>query len=155
MFKLIITILTFFLSLDLQAQTLTVTGNWSLSISASSLTEAGSDFAGTYTSASNQTYIDIDDKKKNYSWQIDVRKSDINWNPSLLLSVRRTGNGNHSGQAPSGGTTLIQLSNSNQEFFRGRKDNFDIPIEYRLSGVSVTIPSQSYSTTVIYTYTIQ
>jgi hypothetical protein len=155
MFKLTVTILLFlFLNPAIYAQVLTVTGNWSLSISASSLTEAGNDFTGTYTSASTQTYIDVDVKKKNDNWRIDVRKSDINWNPALILSVRRTGNGNSSGPAPNGGTTFIQLTNSNQEFFRGRKDNPDIPVEYRLSGISVTIPAQSYSTTVIYTLTI-
>ncbi len=136
------------------SQVITATGNWSVHISAMSLPEAGTNFNSTYTSSAGQTFIDIDDRNKKYNWRIDVRKSDLNWNSNLLLYIRRTGNGVTKAGAPLGGTNFQLLTNTNQYFFHGTRDNFLIPLQYQLTGVSVTLPAQNYSTNIIFTYTV-
>ncbi len=140
-----------------------VSGNWSYSLMASDLMEAGSDFSGTYTSSSNQVLIDVFQDFflynlfLNYRWRIDVMKSDIDWDSNLILQARRTGNGNpfwnfFPGNV-TGGLSYQQITNSNQSFFNGRKSRYNIPIQYRISGVSVLIPAKTYITTIVYTVT--
>ncbi|HFA52186.1 MAG TPA: hypothetical protein ENJ95_24475 [Bacteroidetes bacterium] len=138
-----------------------VTGEWNYSVSVNDITEAGNDFQGTYSSASNQVLIDVRQRNFffdlffNYNWRVDIRKSDIDWHPNLVLSARRTGNGSplfFSGNV-NGGTTYQQVSNANQSFFSGNRSRLDIPVQYRISGVSVLLPAKAYTTTVVYTVT--
>lgn len=132
---------------------ITATGSWSKTLTSADVPDAGTDITGTHTSASNQVLIDVEwPQKSNYRYRVTVRKSDVSWNASLLLYVKRTGNG--TGQRTiSGGTSYILLSSTNQTFFTGNRDRFNVPIQFQITGVSVLIPAQTYSTTVIYTVT--
>lgn len=136
---------------------ITLTGNWVFSVSATDISEAGRDFTGTHLSAANQVLVDIFRTQGNspFNWKVDVRKSDVDWVPSLQLFVRRTGDGYapNGSSSISGGITFQLLTNTNQAFFNGRRNYYDIPIQFQLSGVSVLLPSKTYSTTVMYTVT--
>lgn len=140
---------------------ITATGQWDYTVSDFDITEAGLDFQGTYASAASQVEIDIFRAGGffvnlfNYNWQVDVRLIPNDWNNALVLSARRTGNGSpffFNGNI-NGGTSYLQLSTSNQNFFNGNRTWFDIPVQYRLSGVSVLLPAKTYSATVLYTVT--
>lgn len=138
-----------------------VNGNWSYALNSTDLTEAGSDFSGTYASASNQILIDITyPSNANVKWEVHVEKQDIDWHSDLDLYVRRTGNGTGQGGGNSNGfvqlgTSYQLITNNSQFFFKGRKKRFDIPIQYEIRGVSVLIPAKTYETTIIYTVTEQ
>ncbi len=136
-------------------------GQWDYTVSNLDITEAGTDFQGTYSSAASQVTIDVfqDNFWLNlllaYNWQVSVRMTQIDWNPNLILSARRTGNGNpffFNGPI-SGGTSYLQLSTANQNFFNGQRSRYDIPIQYRISGISVLLPAKTYTATVVYTVT--
>ncbi len=152
-------IFAFFLGMTYSQLGIQVNGDWNYSIATTDISEAGLDFTGTYASASNQILIDITyPNNANVKWEVHVEKQDIDWDSSLDLYVRRTGNGNGQGNGNGNGFvqlgTAYQLITSNSQFFfKGRKRRTDIPIQYELRGVSVLIPAKAYETTIIYTVT--
>jgi len=88
----------------LRAQTISLTGSWTLTIDVSNLIGGpGTDLTDMYESAANQIVINVS-ATGNTSWRVDVRKSDITWPGQFHLDVRRTGNGTGNGTV-SGGLT--------------------------------------------------
>lgn len=136
---------------------ITVTGSWSTVLPVASVTEAGNDFQATYTSAANQVLLNFFKIQGNspFNYRIDIRKSDIDWNASLKLYARRSGDGNPltGNTGISGGTTFQLLTNTNQLFFSGYRGRDNVPVQFQLTGVSVLIPAKTHTTTVIYTIT--
>lgn len=133
----------------------TVSGTWNYSLSASSITEAGTDFYGTYESASNQLIFNKN-KTKNQkpNWVVQVKKSDILWHTNLKMWIRRTGNGSGvQNSSISNGSNYQEVQNSNIQFFDGYEEVNEIPIQLKISGVSVIIPVNSYYTLLIFTVT--
>lgn len=131
-------------------QDITVTGSWTENIDASDLQAgAGSDLIDTYESASDQIDIYVDAQgARNY--RVDVRKNDANWHSNFQLSVRRTSDGTGYGWV-SGGTSYQEVTDTDQSFFTGNRDRQDIKVQLRLTGVSVQVPTDIYTTTVWYT----
>lgn len=145
-------------STGLVAQTCTFTGTpWNLTISSADVTDAGLDIPSEYTSAANQSefnfyYVGV---TLNYTWSVLVSKSDISWPAGVQLAVRRTGDGSlysNSGSIQNG-LNFVSLTSVDQAFFNGRRGRIDVPIQYRLSNLSVTIPAGTYTTVVTYTIT--
>lgn len=135
-----------------------VTGNWITVLDVASTTEAGIDFYSTYLSAPDEVLVDVfktSGGNTPFWWRVDVRKSDVDWDSNLQLFIKRTG----TGYAPNGnsfiigGTSFQLLTNTNQLFFLGRRQRYNIPIQFQLTGVSVLLPVKTYVTTVIYTVT--
>lgn len=155
--------IVFFLQLNLLAKgqiAISIIGNWNYSIPTNDISEAGSDFSGTYSSSSNAVTVDVFQQSWfanffNYNWRVDIRRSDVDWHSNLQLYTRRTGNGSpffFNGNI-SGGTSYQQITNTNQLFFNGNRTRLDIPIQYEIRNVSVLIPAKTYETTIIYTVT--
>jgi len=130
------------------AVNITITGSWAETIDASDLQAgAGSDLIDTYESASNTVAIDIITPT---NWRVDVKKSDTNWHANFQLYVRRTSDGSGSGSI-SGGTSYQEITDTDQSFFNGTLDRSNITGQLELTGVSVQIPVDTYTTTVYYT----
>lgn len=134
----------------------TVTGTWNLIITEQDLQNgAGSDLKSTYESPSDRVIVDIDMKGVGSdSWIIYVRKSppDANWLSRFHLFIRRSGNGQ--GPPPgriSGGTTYQELTDNDVFFYEGFKQRKNVPHQFKLTGVSASVPAGKYTTTVYYT----
>jgi len=126
-----------------------VTGSWSLSIDASDLVAgAGSDLIDTYESNSDQIVLDIDVGRGNF--RVDVSKINTNWHSDFQLYVRRTSDGTGSGEI-SGGTSYQEVTDTYQSLFTFKKDRTGINLQLKLSGVSVQVAPDTYTTTVYYT----
>lgn len=139
-------------------QNFTAIGDWSVTVSPALISDAGEDYPSTFTSATNETEINITGGGFFFffsSWRVDVRVNDINWNNQLDLYIRRTGgNPEYWFNYISGGTTYQLLMNTNQYFFEGRGRVSNITIQYQLSGVSVILPADnSYRREVVFTFT--
>lgn len=135
---------------NVRTQDITVTGSWILTIDASDLQAgAGSDLIDTYESASDQidVYVHAIGAR---TWRVNVRKSDANWHSNFQLSVRRTSDGTGAGSI-SGGTSYQVVTDTDQIFFDGNKDRQDIKVQLKLTGVSVQVPTDTYTITVYYT----
>ena len=144
---------------------LDVTGGWSKSVPTTDVTEAGDDLQGNYRSGASAVKIDVYqrsywDNFSGYDWRIDVSKVDIDWNNTLRIYARRTGDGLgypfwfwYIFGAISGGTNFQQITDVDQAFFNGTDSDLDIPIQYSVRGASLTLPAKTYSTTIVYTVT--
>ena len=148
-FQILIIVFMVIISASIKGQSISITGNWNLNIPATSITEAGADFTNPFASSGTSIAIDIN-VTGNKKFNVYVNKSDITWNSALNLSVTRTTNGGPAGNI-SGGTSPVAIDNTQTLFFNGKGDKTGIQIIYSLSGVSVTLPAATYTTTVIYT----
>lgn len=144
--------LTFSRSICIAQVGISVMGAWATVLPVASVTEAGEDFHGTYESDPDQVLIDILGANK-FDYRVDVRKIDIDWHPSLQLYIHRTGSGigGHPHSNVTGGTNYFELTATNQQFFSGHRESSDIPVQFRLTGVSVLIPARTHVSTVMYT----
>ncbi len=127
-----------------------VSGKWEKKIRASDITEAGNDYVGTYESDSDETEIEIKAKNKNKTITVLIRKEDDydEWHPNLQLQVRRTDNNNNNSN---GGTSYQTITDFDSVFFYTEGRDNKVPIQYRINGISVLLPVQEYTTTIIFT----
>ncbi len=145
-------------NIEIVAQTITASPSWSVAIPATTITEAGSNYATNVMSAVDQTLIDLRAANNIFTFTISVHKLDTDWDNTLSVWVQRTGEGISSGGgtvSTSGGLTYQQVTNSTLYFFSGTLPNNrrrrDVPIQYEIRGLSVLIPVKTYSTSIIYT----
>lgn len=136
-------------------QSPSIVGNWYLSIASTEITEAGTDFAGTYESAVNQMMFSRNATATNKpNWNVTVNKSDIFWNSKIKVWIRRTGNGTPaSGASISSGLNYQEIQNTPINFFYGYKEVDEVPLQLKVTGISVTIPANSYYTLLTFTIT--
>lgn len=145
-------IISFFSSLSLtsqiKSQSISVSGFWSLSIGVSDLQGgAGSDLNDTYTSAVDEVQIDVDGGKQNKTWAVYIERSDANWDSDFQLDAQAV----HSKII---GGNRQEITTTSTYFFESdnSKNVNNIDVQLWLSGVSLSIASGTYSTTVIYTF---
>ncbi|MFC3812078.1 hypothetical protein [Lacihabitans lacunae] len=140
-------------------QYINTVGSWYPSVSSSTISDAGLDYTSglKVQSASSQTSISLSLEGGIFNilfnnWQVEVNRFDSNWNSNLSLEVRRTSNG--SGTifgSISGGTIFQEVTPNSKSFFNGVGNYSGIGIQYQISGLSVLIPADTYSTTVMFT----
>lgn len=139
-------------------RTLTVAGgNWAVPIP--SITEAGSNYAGTYESIDNQVLLTASVPALLGTGKVSVHyEPNPTWNSNLILNVKRTGDGTTVCVlcTITGGTAYQEVKTTDLELFRitavvalGSYSN--IPIKIQLSGVSVTIPVSTYNSKLVFT----
>jgi len=133
---------------------ISVTGGWSETVNETDLISgAGSNLVDTYESSTNASTINIsnciDDQDE---WKLNVKRDDTGgWPISLILYVKRTSDGTGGGSL-SGGLSYTEISPTiDSQFFEGRGDRNNITVQYKLTGMSVSISSKNYSTTVVFT----
>lgn len=135
------------------AISITVTGDWPETIDSADLQAgAGSDLISTYESAADAVNIDISATVGD--WGLDVKKIDTNWHSDLHLYVKRTSDGSGSGSI-SGGDAYQEVTDTDQGFFSGNDDRSSINVQLRLTGVSIQVPPDTYTTAVYYTVSDQ
>jgi len=121
--------------------------NWVKTIQASDISDAGNDYISSYESKSNQSKITVS-KNNNYTdLYIWIYKVDDKWHPDLNLQIRRTNNRSNI----SNGTQYQTVTNNYGYFFELYGNASRIPIQYKISGLSVLLPVESYSTQIVFT----
>lgn len=154
--KNILFCIVFLMSSAAYAQTISVTSGttWSIPTLSSTITSAGKNYEHIETSAASQTLIKVNAV---LVWSVSVQQIvSSNWNSNLIVSVRRTGDGT-GGAIMLGTLNYIPLTATSQAFFSGllglgfSRDN--VPIQYKIEGLSVTLPVKTYTTTIQYTIT--
>ena len=141
-----------FLNYPAQALSISVSGSWSWTINANDLISgAGSDLKSDYESATNAVSINISGATSDTdSWRVDVSKIDTHWPSSFTLYIQRTSAGEGSGSV-SGGISYQGITDVDQSFFSGNGNKSGITAQLKLSGMSLQIPPDTYTTTVYYT----
>ncbi|ADQ15829.1 hypothetical protein Lbys_0033 [Leadbetterella byssophila DSM 17132] len=156
-----------FLSLGLQAQTLNISGNWNITIAKP--TVPGSNYLNSYESSTNAVILSGSDNSiltigAKYTFSVSMTGA----LPSgVKLYARRTADGTiissflglNVGNY-SDGLSYLELTNFVQALFYinitlavsvGTTLFQNIPIQYKLEGLSVTQPTGTYTVTVTYT----
>lgn len=169
--------LIFLITSGMNAQTVNVSGNWLPTIPA--ITEAGSNYAGTYdnsgSTGTNQIILSgtlpgsFLNLLSSSGAKMTMRYTPNPWNSSLSLSAKRTGGTTtiHGvcllcTSSITGGTAYIPISQTADVTFvnfsfsgvlgLGNSVTFtDINLILQLAGVSVTIPASSYSARIVFT----
>lgn len=155
---MIIGILTVFSEFQSQ-RTLTVGGtNWTVTIP--TITEAGSNYSGIYESLPNQIILSASVPLLLTNGKVSIHyNANPTWNPNLILSAKRTGDGTTAclGCSISGGTTYTTIPlTTDIELFRitavlALAAYSNIPVQLQLSGVSVTLPATNYNSQIVFT----
>jgi len=131
------------------AVSISVTGNWAKTITSADLQAgAGSDITSEHQSATDSVSIDIIATAG--SWSLDMKKIDTNWNPSLDIYVQRTTDGVGAGSIANG-TSYQLVGDIDQNFFSGNGDRTNIKVQLKLSGATIQVTPDLYTTTIYYT----
>ena len=137
--------------ISVNAQTITVSGEWALTITSADMTgEAGTDLTGQmFESATNQVNLDV---KSRNNWRVDIELGDPlgTWPDTFILEAQVT-----SGSVTGGSVYQEVEPAPAQFFFSGRKNIKWIYVQYRLSNVSVTDGTGTFSCSIVYTVTDQ
>jgi hypothetical protein len=141
--------LSLLLSVYAQAREIQAEGGWTKTIDASNLVSgAGSNLTGTYESGTAATIVQIEDTG---SWRVNVKHSaGTNWDSNFILYAQRTSDGSGSGTI-SGGFPYVEITAADAAFFSGTLNRETIHIQYKLSGMSVSVVPGTHSTTVTLT----
>ena len=120
--------------------------------------EAGDKFQSELQTASDELLVGVYfmpntvDNAMYRQWYMSIKKVDYDWLPQLSVWARRTGPGsNEFGNQLLNGQTYQALDWEDQFFFSGTGHFDHIPIQFKISGISVTLPAKSYLTEVIIT----
>lgn len=156
--KIIFTFFLIFFSIVKAQRTLIVAGgNWAVPIP--SITEAGSNYVGTYESVDNQVLLTASVPALLGTGKVSVHyEPNPTWNSNLTLSVKRTGDGTTLCVlcTITGGTAYQAVTLTELELFKitavlALASYSNIPIKIQLSGVSVTIPAATYNSKLVFT----
>lgn len=138
-------------SLYSQGIDIIVLGNWMKTIDASDIGDAGNDYASAYTSNIDQTKMTIIPKNYIKTIIVSVHKQDIAWNAALALKIRRASDGTNGNANIAGGQIFQTITDNDANFFTCNGPYVDVNLQYQITGISVLLPVQSYSTQVMFT----
>ncbi len=130
---------------------ITGVGGWTSVVDASDLVAgAGTDLTATYESAANAVLVSVTPAHPSDKWRVDVRRADSAWPSAFHLYVRRTGDG-AGRKTPYGGTTYQEVGVTDVPLFYGQDDSISVPIQLRLTGMSIHVDPSTYSTGLVFT----
>lgn len=152
-------ILVNYFNSNAQARRITSTASAPWTVPIATITEAGSDYVGEYVSATNQVIINASVPLLLGNAKVSVQQSSsATWHNQLKLSIKRNGPGSTLCVlcSISGGDNYIPLSTTSIDLFQivavlALAEYNNIPLQLKLTGVSVTLPAAIYETTLIYT----
>ena len=131
------------------SQEVRIKGTVEFSFSQSNI-KAGENYQVETASRKDGVVMDIKKLDRQSHWKITVYKNDINWDNRVGIYVRRTSTGNGSG-ATWGGTNYVEIRSMPQNFLQGSGSLTNINLQYKLMGLSIEIPSNTYYTDIVYT----
>lgn len=106
-----------------------------------------------YKSDSDTTMINVINSTNSDTWGISVNVSyGVDWPNGVTLSIRATSKGEGAGNFYSYHSAYMPVTaTSNTIFFESQGDRTAIPVQYKLSGISVSVPPGTYNATLTFT----
>jgi len=140
-----------------RSQEVKVSSGWYKVMKVSDIYGAGNDYPEYVESRRKETKLHIKafpkSKQKDLygSFSVFVHQEPVNWHASLELSVRRTSKGKGKKGGMHGGDNWHQIHRFSSRFFKlvGKKDGVDL--QYRIKGLSVLLPVDTYTTEIVFT----
>ncbi|MFT5724531.1 MAG: hypothetical protein ACI9JN_001650 [Bacteroidia bacterium] len=112
--------------------------------------QAGDNYTVKSESKQDGVKLDIKKLKRQAYWRVTVCKTDINWNNKVEIYVRRTNSGNGNGSVW-GCTNYTRIRNIPQTVMQGYGALNNIYLQYKLNGISIDLPANTYYTDIVYT----
>ena len=121
------------------------------------INEAGEDL-DVVLQTSTDVYLNVTSDNfwnlKNEKWRIYVHKSDVEWNDELDLQIKRSGKGSLEGKGKPvlrDGNGWQSIGNVPNYWFRGKDKVNNIPINFRIMNVSLSMGARDFETDLILT----
>ena len=119
----------------------------------------GEDIQGTHTSREDHLLLSVNfgshshHKKMHTKWRVTVHREDRDWHKNLKVYVRRTGDGygERYDKPIKNGSTFRKVNKGYRTLFKCEGSRFEIPIQFEVQGLSLTIPAKTYSTMIVFT----
>jgi hypothetical protein len=138
-----------------------IEGNATFDNSQYSINEAGEDFPSSIESESS-VYVSVIygnywDRKhhQNKKWRIHIHKSDLTWNDNLKVEAKRTGKGHNIKKKGKSkiydGDHYQNATNLPTYFFGGKDEITNIPVNLKISGISVIMGAKEFETNMVFT----
>lgn len=148
--KYIFTFTALFLcSLTVFGQQIRISGDVEFAFNYASI-KAGEDYSLETESKQDVAKLDIKKLKKQAYWRVTVCKNDINWDNQVKVYVRRTNSGSGNGTVW-GCTNYTQIRNMPITVLQGQGALSNIYLQYKLDGISLAVPANTYYTDIVYT----
>ncbi|MFN4084567.1 MAG: hypothetical protein ACK4LB_01420 [Spirosomataceae bacterium] len=132
--------------------------NWTTTVPSSEIRDAGINYSTPiFESSSNQVVFSITGGTL-VNYNVQVSRVDSDWSNQLTIFVRRTGTGTGGTLGTiNGGTNYQQVSTLPQNFINGSLGlsgtRSNVPVQFRVEGISVLLPSKTYATSIVFTLT--
>lgn len=135
-----------------RAMDLAESGSWSPSISSADLVAgAGTQLSANEDSATSEVILDITlTGGDSDAWRVDVRRADSAWDADLHVWVRRTGSGSGTGTITDG-LSWTEVLSTDATFYSGAGDRTNVPVQIRVTGISLSLSPDAYLTSLHYT----
>jgi hypothetical protein len=128
------------------------------SIPSVAISEAGMDFQVEMEFSTDEIILSVAILPQNLDnvvylpWQIQVSKNDLEWNEAIEIYIRRTGDGKSEyNNKPQNGFYYQKLDSNSTLLFSGQGWINSIPLQLKITGLSVTLPAKSYATEINFT----
>lgn len=130
------------------AADLVALGHWSEDINAQDLISgAGS---GLQNPESTAGIITLSISNPLVTYRVRARLSSGSWNGNVGLWIKRASAGSGLGTI-TGGTSYVQLTNSDTEIFSGTLDRSSVSLQLKTTGLTTAVSSGTYQSPVIFT----
>lgn len=94
-------------------------------------------------------------EQKNEKWRIYVHKKNVEWVDEIKLELRRQGDGEKKDKKGAGnihdGSTFTEITDNPTYFFRGMGLISNIPLDFRLNELSLSLGANEFETDVVFT----
>ncbi len=139
------------------SQEIKVKGKWHKKFSVSNIKDAGSDYKEYYLSRKDQSKLSVSSENSEKQedlyaeFKIYVSKDDDEWHKNIIIQVRRTSNGRNRNFNIFSGTEFQTVTDNPTYFFNTIGKQKNVPIQYKIIGLSVLLPAKTYSTEIVFT----
>ncbi|KJF44501.1 hypothetical protein [Draconibacterium sediminis] len=107
--------------------------------------------SGVQLSVESQNYWEQNNEK----WRIYVHKTNVEWADEIRLEVRRQGDGDKLNKKSGGnvhdGSTFAEIKDNPTYFFRGMGLISNIPLDFRINDISLSLGANNFETDVVFT----
>ncbi|PCI04932.1 MAG: hypothetical protein COB81_02300 [Flavobacteriaceae bacterium] len=140
-----------------RGQEIKVSSNWYEVMRVSDIYGAGNDYPLYVESKKKKSKISIkafpkSKQKDIYEFfTVFVHLEPVNWHDSLELSIRRTSNGKGKSGVIYGGRNWQLIHRFSSDLFGTVGARKGIAVQYRIKGLSVLLPVDTYSTEIVFT----
>nr|WP_321354385.1 hypothetical protein [uncultured Draconibacterium sp.] len=141
-----------------QGLQLSLTGMVTFNATQIDISEPGEDIKAVI-SANSGVQLSVESynywEQKNQKWRIYVHKTDVEWGEGIKIEVRRRGDGNRmnkkGGGNVHGGSTFAEIKDNPTYFFRGMGLISNIPLDFRINELSLSLGASDFETDVVFT----